>query len=96
MVIPYLKSKRRWLALIPVTLIVLSVLVWFTTRDTLPKEIRIATAHNGGLYHEFGEALQESLEERTGRDVIIVQTEGSVENAKRSRQRSFPVAASMQ
>lgn len=60
----------------------ISVVVWFTTRDTLPKTIRIATAHDGGLYHEFGEALQKSLGERTGCEVVIIQTEGSVENAR--------------
>ena len=86
MPVDYLKTGRRWLALIPIAIIVISVAVWFTTRDTLPGTIRIATAHDGGLYHEFGTALQKSLEERTGREVVLITSEGSIENAKLLRE----------
>ena len=78
----YLKIGRRWFALIPVVIILISIIVWFSTRETLPKTIRIATANEGGLYHEFGKALEQSLEKNTSCDVIIVETEGSGENAK--------------
>ncbi|MDB4731149.1 TAXI family TRAP transporter solute-binding subunit, partial [Akkermansiaceae bacterium] len=88
----FLKSERRWIVIIPVAIIVVSVVVWFVTRETLPKTIRIATAQDGGLYHEFGEALQKSLEERTGRKVELIQTEGSVENAKLLREGEADVA----
>ncbi|MCH1497718.1 MAG: TAXI family TRAP transporter solute-binding subunit [Akkermansiaceae bacterium] len=88
----FLKSERRWIVIIPVAIIVVSVVVWFVTRETLPKKIRIATAQDGGLYHEFGEALQKSLEERTGRKVELIQTEGSVENAKLLREGEADVA----
>jgi len=92
MPIDYLKTERRWLAIIPIAIIIISVIVWFATRDTLPKTIRIATAQEGGLYHEFGEALQKSLQEKTGRNVIIVQTEGSLENEKLLREGKVDLA----
>lgn len=76
----FLRTARKWLAIVPLAIIVTSVTVWLATRDTLPKTIRVATAEQGGLYHEFGEALQASLERRTGRRVEVVRTEGSVEN----------------
>ena len=88
----FLKSERRWIVIIPVAIIVVSVVVWFVTRETLPRTIRVATAHEGGLYHEFGEALQKSLEERTGLNVELIQTEGSVENAKLLREGKADVA----
>ena len=83
---------RRRLALIPIFLIVVSVLVWLITRDTLPGTIRIATAQEGGLYHEFGEALKKSLEQRTGKRVELIETEGSVENARLLREGKVDVA----
>jgi len=90
--IEYLKSERRWIALAPIAIIIISVGVWFATRDTLPGTIRIATAHEGGLYHEFGTALKRSLEEKTGREVEIVETEGSVENSRLLREGMVDVA----
>ncbi|MDB4434806.1 hypothetical protein N9146_01455 [Akkermansiaceae bacterium] len=72
MPIDYLETGRRWLALIPVAIILASIAIWFSTRETLPKTIRVATANKGGLYHEFGKAL----EKNAGCDVIIVETEG--------------------
>lgn len=92
MPIDSLKSERRWLAIIPIAVIIISVIVWFATRDTLSKTIRVATAHEGGLYHEFGEALQKSLKEKTGRDVVLVQTEGSLENEKLLREGKVDLA----
>jgi TRAP transporter TAXI family solute receptor len=92
MPIDSLKSERRWLAIIPIAVIIISVIVWFATRDTLSKTIRVATAHEGGLYHEFGEALQKSLKDKTGRDVVLVQSEGSLENEKLLREGKVDLA----
>lgn len=76
----FLVKARKWLAIVPIAAIVISVAVWLTTRDTLPRKIRLATAKENGLYHAFGEALRASLERRTGRPVEIIETKGSVEN----------------
>jgi TRAP transporter TAXI family solute receptor len=60
--------------------VVASVIIWQQTRDTLPATIRIATAAEGGLYHRTGQLLGEQLALRTGAEVELVSTRGSVEN----------------
>ena len=54
---------------------------WFATRQTLPRKIRIATAKETGLYHEFGKALKLHLES-PGRTVELRTTEGSQSNSQ--------------
>jgi TRAP transporter TAXI family solute receptor len=63
--------------------IVISVAVWLITRERLPDPIRIATGSPGGQYYRFGEALAEVLEQRTEREVEVIETGGSVDNAGR-------------
>lgn len=58
------------------------IITWFVTRDTLPREIRIATAVPGGLYYKFGEVFKEAFEADTGRDVVLLKTNGSQENKR--------------
>jgi TRAP transporter TAXI family solute receptor len=57
-----------------------SVVVWYVTRDTLPEEIRIATATQHSLYREFADNLEERLEQQTGREVLLEDSSGSVQN----------------
>jgi len=57
-----------------------SVVAWYVTRDTLPQEIRIATATQHSLYQEFTDKLEEHLEQETGRDVLLEDSSGSVQN----------------
>lgn len=71
---------NRWLVIVPIVLIVGSVAIWHFTRERLPDPIRIATAKQGGLYHEFGEALAKSLSRRTDIRVEVIPTDGSVQN----------------
>ncbi|MBM3980134.1 MAG: hypothetical protein FJ304_07585 [Planctomycetes bacterium] len=54
--------------------------VWYTTRETLPSEIRIAAGKKDGLYFTFAEQYAKRLQERTGRPVRVVETAGSEEN----------------
>ena len=61
LLIASLKSECHWIALVSIAIIAISVVFWLATRDSLPKTIRIAPAHEGELYHEFGEALKKSL-----------------------------------
>ena len=74
------ERPRTWLAWLIVSAIAVLVLFWFVTRDTLPREIRIATAEPGGLYFELGTALGAALEDQTGSTVQPVVTKGSLEN----------------
>src|SRR6478735_250286 len=54
--------------------------VWYTNRETLPPEIRIAAGRRNGLYFTFAEQFAKRLQERTGRPVRVVETAGSEEN----------------
>jgi TRAP transporter TAXI family solute receptor len=55
-------------------------LSWYNSRETLPKEIRIAAGKPNGLYHTFAEHLAKRLRERTGTRVRVIETDGSEEN----------------
>jgi len=63
-------------------ILVLSLAVWYSTRDHLPRRVRIATGASGGQYHEFGLLLKSIVERRTSTQVELVPTEGSLENAR--------------
>jgi TRAP transporter TAXI family solute receptor len=71
---------RKLLPCIMLAVFVLSFSIWYFTRETLPSEIRIATAEKGGLYYKLASVLQKDLEKRTGRPVRLLETRGSVEN----------------
>ncbi len=71
---------NRWMVIVPIALIVGSIAIWHFTKERLPKTLRIATAKQGGLYHEFGEALAKSLARRSGVHVEVIPTDGSVQN----------------
>ena len=50
---------------------------WYTSRETLPPEIRIAAGKRGGLNFTFAEKFAELLRERTGRPVRVMETKGT-------------------
>ena len=60
--------------------IVVSLVGWFLSRDRLPREIRVATGREGGLYYRIGLELAEAIERQTGASVTVVTTDGSGEN----------------
>ncbi len=76
---------RKWFAGAMLSVFVLSLVVWYATRDTLPQKIHLAVGRRGGLYYSFSQAYAMRLEERTGRQVILVETTGAAENQKRLR-----------
>ena len=70
---------------IPYLLIVIvigSLCLWWITRDSLPKEIRIATGLKGGMYHEFGTLLKKQVEQKTRSKVVVIETNGSMDNQR--------------
>jgi len=77
------KAIRKWATWVIALVFVISLGVWFLRRETLPRTIRIASAENKGLYHQFGSALKSPLEERIHREVIIKSTAGSVANLQK-------------
>lgn len=78
------KIVRRWFLGIMALVLIGSVVAWFWTRETLPSTIRIVAGQAGGMYHQYGAALQESLASRHRR-VQLQATRGSGENAERIR-----------
>jgi len=76
-------NLRTWLAWLMLVVLVVSLIVWYFTRDTLPNTIRIAAGPKGGLYYYFAAALRAALETQTGHPVIPQISEGSVENCTR-------------
>jgi TRAP transporter TAXI family solute receptor len=74
---------RKLTHLIIVTAVLIACAVsWYTTRETLPTKIRIATGKPEGLYHKFALHLAERLEKRTGRIVHVIPTDGSKANVE--------------
>jgi uncharacterized protein len=71
---------RQWLVAAAALLLVVSLAWWFFTRDTLPREIRIAAGPRGGLYHTVADALKPRIEARTRRRVSVVTTVGTMQN----------------
>jgi len=72
-------AKRLiWLSLI--TLVIISLLYWVFSRETLPPKIVIASAGQGGQYYRFAKMIKEPLEKRLGISVEVLTTNGSVEN----------------
>ena len=63
--------------------VVISVIVWYTTRDTLPNTVRIATARDAGVYQSFAGAMTDLMQQRTGHPVSLEATAGSLENRER-------------
>ena len=55
-------------------------LAWYTSREVLPPEIRIAAGQPNGLYHTFAQHFANRLQERTGRPVRVIETVGSDAN----------------
>jgi uncharacterized protein len=65
-----------------VTVLVVCVSIWYTSRQRLPPEIRIAAGQSGGLYHTFAQDFAERLHQRTGRRVSVIETTGSGANVE--------------
>ncbi len=83
MTIAHTKTLRKGLTWIVFLLLLLSVVVWYITRDALPRRIAIATAMPGGLYREFATHLKKQIAQQTGRDVELEESRGSVDNRRR-------------
>lgn len=89
---PLSRLLRNWLAWLMALVLVVSLLIWFFTRGTLPNEIRIGTAVEGGLYYEEGMRVAEALRRRTNSAVRVVATSGSQENSELLRSGEIDVA----
>ncbi|MGY8771332.1 MAG: TAXI family TRAP transporter solute-binding subunit [Pirellulales bacterium] len=73
-------------------LLVVSLISWVLTRDKLPDPIKIGTAQQGGLYHELGQKLDELLSQRTGHQVQLIETDGTIDNCNQLRSGEIDIA----
>ena len=86
------KTIRKWFAWSVLALLIVCVVTWYATRETLPQKIRIASAKQGGLYFSFANVLKPLLEKRAGRPVVVLETDGTVENIRLLRERGVELA----
>ncbi len=75
-----MRKMRYWVAWGALCAAAAAVVVWFVTRETLPVRIRIATARSGGSYYRLGMRLADSIQQRTGRGVDVIESDGSRQN----------------
>jgi len=79
------KLFRLLLALTATTVVIVCIVVWYTSRETLPSEIRIAAGRKEGLYYSFAQQFAKHLHERTDRPVRVIETAGSEANVEMLR-----------
>ena len=81
-----LKKKltvRKAITFVMISILLVSLLTWYSTRETLPGRVRIATGPTGGLYHDFTLRIKKLLEDRFPLEVELVSTSGSNSNRQR-------------
>ncbi len=76
------KTLGKWLTWSMLAVLVASIVVWLLQRDPVPRQVRIATGKQGGLYYAVGGDMQAAIRKRLGRVPDIIATEGSVANVK--------------
>jgi uncharacterized protein len=86
------KLTRFVIAIATTAILVVSIVGWYTTRETLPREIRIAAGKQDGLYHTIAQRLAIHLHERTGVPVRVIETTGSEVNVGLLRDRGAELA----
>lgn len=71
---------RKWFTLGVTLVLITSLIAWFLQRETVPREVRIATGVKQGLYHKVGSTLRDSLGQRIRSTIAVLETDGSEEN----------------
>ncbi len=74
---------RFWITLVVAVVCLACLISWLCLHDRLPSRIQFATAERGGLYFRIAESLEPHLAERTGRDVDVLITRGTMDNVSR-------------
>jgi TRAP transporter TAXI family solute receptor len=74
------KLTRVLIALAALVVLVVCVVAWYTSRETLPPEVRVAAGKKDGLYDTFAQQFAKHLQKRTGRPVRVIETPGTEVN----------------
>lgn len=78
-----MKRQTKFLKGIEITFILVAIallFIWLGTRETLPREIRIASGVEGGQYSQFAKFFAKPLGEITNRKIFVLRSEGSNHN----------------
>ena len=76
-------TVRRVVTFVMFSILLISLVTWYLTRETLPGRIRVATGTTGGLYHDFALRIKKLLEDRFEIAVEVVPTSGSSSNRQK-------------
>ena len=72
-----MQSKFKWLM---VSILVVSILVFYATRDVIPDKLILSTGQPGGFYHQVGTELKHAWEKQTQQQLELLTSSGSQEN----------------
>ena len=72
-----MQSKFKWLM---VSILVVSILVFYATRDVIPDKLILSTGQPGGFYHQVGTELKHAWEKQTHQQLELLTSSGSQEN----------------
>ena len=72
-----MQSKFKWLM---VSILVVSILIFYATRDVIPDKLILSTGQPGGFYHQVGTELKLAWEKQTQQQLELLTSSGSQEN----------------
>ncbi len=72
-----MQSKFKWLM---ASILVVSILIFYATRDVIPDKLILSTGQPGGFYHQVGAELKHAWEKQTQQQLELLTSSGSQEN----------------
>ncbi len=72
-----MQSKFKWLM---ASILVVSILIFYVTRDVIPNKLTLSTGQPGGFYHQVGTELKHAWEKQTQQRLELLTSSGSQEN----------------
>jgi TRAP transporter TAXI family solute receptor len=72
-----MQSKFKWLM---ASILVVSILIFYATRDVIPDKLILSTGQPGGFYHQVGTELKHAWEKQTQQQLELLTSSGSQEN----------------
>ena len=72
-----MQSKFKWLM---ASILVVSILIFYATRDVIPDKLILSTGQPGGFYHQVGTELKLAWEKQTQQQLELLTSSGSQEN----------------
>lgn len=85
-------TVRRSIALLMAGLLILSLAVWLGTRERMPDKVVLAGGDPGGSFNLLIRMVAAELEAATGAEVVVVDTDGSLENRELLQKGSVDLA----